>query len=302
MLTISNHREFLNRDMWGAGEWPTNPYNAELGGPAKLPIDFFTNPIARKLYRQRLRYLIARYGAFTSLACWELFNEQENTRLKNIPLDWNAQMAGYLHANDPYGHLISTSASLPQEVWKIDAMSITQSHIYGDSGEDDLLMPVIDAPRRYARFDKPHFIAECGISFRKPDASFDPRNQGTSLHNSLWASTMSGACGAASYWWWQNYFDPANLWHELTPISKFAATVDWPRTHFKPLLLPAPRMQSTEPERFSDLVINSVGAGAWGKASEEPMTILRSGQISGATVLFLRAEQDGVAHRDHIAG
>ncbi|HEY2843384.1 MAG TPA: DUF5060 domain-containing protein, partial [Bryobacteraceae bacterium] len=47
MLTINNHRELLDRDMWGLGQWGANPYNAANGGPATMPIDFFTSPAAR---------------------------------------------------------------------------------------------------------------------------------------------------------------------------------------------------------------------------------------------------------------
>jgi hypothetical protein len=167
------------------------------------------------------------------------------------------------------------------------AMSITQSHVYGDGGTGEMIMSSVDAPRRLAKFDKPHLIGESGISFKESDATFDPNNRATSMHNSLWASTMSGACGAAAYWWWHNYVDPKNLWHELTPVARFAASIDWPRRHFKPLLLPVPRWNRDAPEQLSDLVINSSGGGSWGKASEAPIVILRSGQTSGALPYYL---------------
>jgi hypothetical protein len=134
-------------------------------------------------------------------------------------------------------------------------------------------------------------IAECGISFKEPDAKFDPNGRGTALHNSLWASTMSGACGAAAYWWWNNYIAPANLWHEFTPIVSFAAGVDWPRRHFKPVLLPAPRWNNAQPEELTDLVINSSGGGAWGKADPAPIVILPSGQVSHALPYYLYGPQ-----------
>ena len=265
----------------------TNPYNAANRGPATRPIDFFTNEERLKLHKRRLRYLVARFSCYTSLMCWELFNEQENAQLKNIPDSWNDVMSSYIHEIDPYDHLVSTSAKLPDPVWSMPSMSITQSHHYGDGGEGELLMPILDAARSHAKFDKPHFIAEAGISYKGPDASFDPNNRGTEFHNSLWASTMSGACGASAYWWWDNYIAPGNLWHELTPVSTFAATVDWPRRHFKPMLLPAPRWHTDEPEKFTDLVVNSVGGGAWGKADPATIVILPNGQVSHALPYYL---------------
>ena len=39
------------------------------------PAAFFTDPEAKALFKQRLRYLVARYGAYRNLLAWELFNE-----------------------------------------------------------------------------------------------------------------------------------------------------------------------------------------------------------------------------------
>ena len=56
----------------------------QLGQPwtGDEPIDFFTNEERLKLHKRRLRYLVARFSCYTSLMCWELFNEQENAQLK----------------------------------------------------------------------------------------------------------------------------------------------------------------------------------------------------------------------------
>ena len=57
--------------------WEDNPYNAANGGPvaADDPAAFFTDPTARDLFKKRLRYLVARYGAYRDILAWELFNE-----------------------------------------------------------------------------------------------------------------------------------------------------------------------------------------------------------------------------------
>ncbi|HEX3358307.1 MAG TPA: DUF5060 domain-containing protein [Tepidisphaeraceae bacterium] len=280
MLTFNNHRELLNRDMWGPAGWPTSPYNAANGGPATRPVDFFTDEVARKFFKQRLRYFIARYSSFTNMMCWELFNEQELARIHNLPDSWVAEMADYLHANDPYNHLVSTSSDVPESVWKLDGMSISQGHIYGDGEVVDLVTPIVAAVKRHAQFDKPYLLAEFGISYKGPDTQYDPHNTATSLHNSLWAATMSGACGTAAYWWWDNYIGPNNLWPVYQGISKFAASVDWAKRHFSPIELPPPTRAGNKPETFSDLVLPS--AGRWGKADSVPINIAPSGQASAA--------------------
>ena len=284
MLTFNNHRELIDHDMWGPAGWPVNPYNAANGGPATQPVDFFTDETARKLFKRRLRYLIARYSSFTSLACWELFNEQENARIKDMQPAWNQEMAAYLNANDPYGHLVSTSATMPKAVWQMPEMSITQEHLYGDEGLVDMATPIVAIVKRQEKFDKPFFLAECGISYKGPDTKFDPNGTGTSLHNSLWATTMSGACGAASYWWWDNYIGPKNLWQSYLGISRFSAAVDWPRRKFQRIELASPQRADSREETFSDLTISC--GGGWGKADDEPITVSASGAVSSAAPHF----------------
>src|SRR5438034_7711990 len=175
------------------------------------------------MFKRRLRYIIARYSAYTNIMCWELFNEQELSRVP-VSKEWNAEMARYIKSIDPYQHLISNSAGLPDSVWRLDEISITQSHLYGTGDVIDLATPIVSSIRHHERFNKPHLVAEFGISYKGPDTEFDPNGEGTALHNSLWAAAMGGACGTAANWWWDNYVAPKNLWHVYRGIASFAAT------------------------------------------------------------------------------
>jgi hypothetical protein len=284
MLTFMNHRELLDKDMWGPAGWPTTPYNAANAGPATRPVNFFTDPVARKMFKNRLRYIVARYSAFTNVMCWELFNEQELTRIP-VTVEWNAEMAHYLRYLDPYGHLISSSAGLPDDVWKLDDMSITQMHLYGTGDVVDLTAPIVSSVKHHERFNKPHLIAEFGISYKGPDTEFDPHNTATTLHNSLWAAAMSGAAGTAMNWWWDNYIAPRDLWHEYRGIGKFAASVDWAKRNFHRIQLPPASWPDDKPETFSDLTLNA-GFG-WVKADPDPILVFPNGQSSGALPHFL---------------
>jgi hypothetical protein len=215
--------------------------------------------------------------------CWELFNEQELTQIP-VTKDWNAEMAGYIRSIDPYRHLISSSAGLPDEVWRLDAMSLTQMHLYGTGDVVDLTAPIVSSVKHHERFNKPHLIAEFGISYKGPDTEYDPRNTATTLHNSLWAAAMSGAAGTAMNWWWDNYIAPRDLWHEYRGIGKFAASVDWSKRNFRRIQLPPPSWSDDKPETFSELVLNS-GFG-WVKADPDAITIYPNGQSSGALPHF----------------
>jgi len=284
MLCFMNHRELLDSDMWGAAGWPKWPYNARNGGPATRPVDFFSDPRCRRFFKSHLRYIVARYGAYTSLGFWEIFNEEEQARVP-ISVDWNAQMSAYLRRTDPYKHLITTSATLGEDVWKLPEMDVTQSHLYGDGTQIDVVSPAVSAARWHRQFGKPHLIGEMGISYKGPDTPFDPTGKGTSFHNGLWAGLISGNAGTAMYWWWDNYVAPKNLWHEFKPVATFASEVDWAHADFEPVRLVGPWREKSEGGDV-DLVLPA--SGGWGTTTREEVVVPENGrpEVSLAAYLY----------------
>ena len=87
--------------------------------------------------RRKYRYILARWGYSPAIMAFELFNEVENTdaahqgRWAEIAA-WHREMAGFLRANDPNRHLITTSAipgvALDNPVWR--AVDYFQAHTY----------------------------------------------------------------------------------------------------------------------------------------------------------------------------
>ena len=290
MLALGTYGEFTTGGFFGEGQWPVNPYNSANGGPAATPEAFWTNTEARRLYRRRLRYLIARYGSETSLAFWEFWNETA------APAPWTREMAAYLKANDPYKHLVTNSYSTTGEasVWTLPDMDLTQTHRYGDEGSVKDIAPIIlDDARLHDTYAKPHLMGEFGISWRGDDGKFDPNGQATNLHNGLWASALTGNAGGAAIWWWDSYVHPKNLYGQFTGLAKFAALVDWPRRRFQPLSLPPPTRSGNAPETFSDLVLTP--SAAWGDKAGAPAVVRRDGTLGGGpllSVLFGPAKPD----------
>lgn len=283
MLCFLNHRELLTHDMWGKAGWETSPYNAANGGPATRPVDFFTSPEAIRLMKARLRYIVARYAAFTSVGFWELFNEQENAQVE-IPLSWNRQMVDYLRQVDPYKHLVTTSATVPDNVWQLSNIDLTQTHIYGDGNQPDMVTPVVAAERKHEMFHKPHLVGEMGIDFKGPDNPFDPKGLGTGFHNSLWSAMMSGNAGTAMYWWWDYYIAPMHLWGQLKPVADFAAQVDWAGKNFRPIAVDEVWHAKAD-AGWQDLTL--MPAGGWGDVTREPVVISPTGRASAAPSRFM---------------
>ena len=57
MLTLDNSGDFQGRS------WQRSSYNITNGGPIAAPMEFFTDPRAKAKYKDRLRYLVARWEA-----------------------------------------------------------------------------------------------------------------------------------------------------------------------------------------------------------------------------------------------
>ena len=286
MVTLNNYRDLRTADNWGACRWPVSPYNKANGGPAERPADFFTDPVAQKLFRRRLRYVAARWSAYTSVAFWELWNEQSYTYV-DVPAAWTRDMARFLKSVDPNRHLVTTSfGNAPQrEVWEMPEIDLTQEHLYPDAVDGS---PVISQSAwRHREYGKPSFVAEFGISGFASDSQFDKTGVGTNLHNGLWGGMMSGAAGAASVWWWDAYVAPRDLWHAFRGAAAFSKAVDWPRRQFEPIFPPPPlRVDGvSEPETFSDAVLHA--AGGWGKSHGQTLEVLPSGQAYWTLPHFL---------------
>ena len=132
----------VNNRNWGGSNnfWKTNAYNQINGGPCEKPNDFFTNARAKTIYQKRLRYLIGRYGYSPRLLAWQFFNEIDNVFSTTLNGDdvvaWHREMGQWLHAHDPYGHLVTTSltgGSERPEIWSLPEMDFSVYHSYNES-------------------------------------------------------------------------------------------------------------------------------------------------------------------------
>ena len=275
MLCLGTYGEFTTGGFFNEGQWKNNPYNAANGGPCAKPEDFWTDPTARRFYRMRLRYLAARYGAWTNLHSWEFWNEAPNT-----PAVWVGEMARALKGTgefrgqplDPYRHLITTTYG-NDAIWRVPELDFTQTHSYGTGDIPDHAPVVRDDARQAAVYGKPHLMGEFGIDWRKSDADNDPQGKAVNWHNGLWAGALSGDAGGAMLWWWDNYVAPKNLYGQITPLRRFTATVPWTIGPWVPLTFDAPTIPGG-PETFTDLVLPA--ASGWGKSGTD-FTLTQAG-------------------------
>lgn len=221
--------------------WNENPYNSANGGYLDAPHEFFTSEQAKRDYRDRLRYLVARYGAFTSVKTWEFWNEVDLTTGFDLARvnDWHEEMAAYLSSIDPYGHLLSTSASADiPDLHRTPGLDFAQTHSY-TTGLIDRQQSV---SARYAETDpeKPHFFSEMAFGWQGPVRE---DRTGVSLHNQLWSSVHSHDSGTAMTWWWDNWVRPFNLYSHFRHLADYIDGIDWERAQLEPMqasIAPAP--------------------------------------------------------------
>ncbi|MFP4058454.1 MAG: DUF5060 domain-containing protein [Candidatus Brocadiia bacterium] len=211
-------------------QWDSNPLWQKLGegGPLERAAQFYTNDRAKALFRQRLRYTVARWGYSPHLMAWALFSEMEFTeaywddagakgddegdvRCPQVAR-WVGEMAAHLKRIDPFHHLVTTHFSHPwrgHEVWQRPELDIVQSNAYsafqplggdwGDRSSGDVARAIeIYYHRFMGRHRRPVLIAEYGGHWmRNP-----PQRLEAELHCGTWASVTSHLAGATGYWWW----------------------------------------------------------------------------------------------------
>lgn len=224
MLTTEDWHS-VNTDRADAA-WHRSPYNQANGGPCHEPMDFFTNEEAKRLYRQRLRYLAGRWGYSTSVLAWELWNEVDGTAgyLRNVAsvAAWHEEMGAHLRSIDPWAHLRTTSCGWDRGGWEMNdvgEIDYVQSHLYC---AHDMASAIHEACEDDAQYGKPFYPGEFGVG--EEEKWSDP--EGIALHNGLWAAVLSGAAGTAMNWSW-DVVDEYDLYRHFAAVAAFGSDVDW---------------------------------------------------------------------------
>ena len=206
-LVLLNHGAFSESTN---PEWFANPYNSLNGGPVADPGSFATDETARKFWAQRLRYIAARWAAEPALFTWEWWNEVNFTPISGqILTDWIRWSDSILKTYDPYKVLTTTSWSSGASLQDWSPVDYAVTHVYDD--KDPIVSLRAQASAMLEAIpNKPILVGEMGSGTLREDPFTDPF--GLHLHNSHWAATFVGFGAPASYWWWDTYVDPLDLW------------------------------------------------------------------------------------------
>jgi hypothetical protein len=210
------------------GLWEKSPYCSANGGPLAEPRDYFTNETMLRSYRNRLRYLVARYAYSPSLFAWELWNEVDIIdQYDSVTVAaWHQNMARSLRDLDPWKHLIATSFSRSQGDPAVDGlpeMDFVQTHHY--QMRDVVGALGKDIATKAAAKSKPHFHGEIGIEQNAKTGEIDPA--GAHVHDAAYASVGQLQAGVAMTWWWDSYVEPFNLYPVFGAFTRWIEGFDF---------------------------------------------------------------------------
>ena len=205
-MTLQHHGQYTNQT---DPNWPSNPFNVANGGFLSHPEDFFTDPEARRLTKNKFRYIVARYGYSTHLMAWELFNEVQNIgevrdHFQNV-VAWHKEMAAYIRSIDVNHHLITTSNSPANDPLARIGLDYDQVHTY----PQDLISTF--ASVQTSSVAVPLFYGEWGASGKT-----SPQQ----LHDGLWASIAAPTAGAGQYWYSDQVYND-DLWPQFASATQF---------------------------------------------------------------------------------
>lgn len=225
-----------------------NPYAKANGGPCDKVLDVFTNEQARQMWRNRLRYAVARWGWSPNLMAFEFWNEINCVQgYEEEPVqEWARDMAHYLRSIDANRHLIVNSLGsfvFEPDLWAMPEMEFAQMHGYWHPSwkstefGKDMAQMMVDHVAMVRTFGKPCFFAEFGLVNEtwggSPRMKDDP--EGVNLHNGMWGALMAGAAGPAHLWWWDNYVAPQNLWFHYRGVANLVQGVGFNTESFVPI-------------------------------------------------------------------
>ena len=191
---LQNHGQFQRRSV--DHEFHDNPYNVNRGGFLHNPDEYFTDEQAKRLFKQRLRYIVARWSWMSHLQTWELWNEVDLVTGYNSSnvRDWHREMAQYLKSIDPYKHIISTHYTRRDRdanVWALKEMEFTNNNGYSQ----DVVEATIKTWKAKSAHKKPCMMNEYGVGDSEEELE-------QNFHAGMWATYSTPFCQLGIFWWW----------------------------------------------------------------------------------------------------
>lgn len=197
ILTLDDNNEHMTSsdpEDISYGGWEYNPYNSANGGPVDNVADYFGNTDVRKYYKNRLRYIIARWGYSSSLMSLNLWNDETQP---------NDDIVNYLDELNKYTDELTENYRplLFGSNYRYDANEILDYTTQDINSSD---------------FTKPSVTQECYYSKK-------PTYFKSTLRNTIWNDFFDSS--ASTMVWDHDAVDNNNAWDVFTNFLKFVKGV-----------------------------------------------------------------------------
>lgn len=236
--------------------WANNPYHTKLG--LSQIGDMLTNVDAKKYFKRRLRYIIARWGYSRNLAVIELLSEQDgwgwdantethsyDSQMSYDMYNWHQEMGDYIkNTLSDKNHLLSTSYgnrnTYAPSSFSAPIIDVTSGHKYGEGRGINkerydymtkMELDIQNKPVPLLYYDKPSIFGEMGLN-EKVGVDVDDIEgcDDVGFHNNLWSTSFMGGYGTGLNWWqWKNDGYRAT---NYGPLASFFANVDFEANKF----------------------------------------------------------------------
>ncbi len=219
---------------------PTMDPNSQFKGLENVmtPLDFFTNANAKKWFKNKLRYMDARWGYSPNYYQLEISTEIDkfDTEFWHWPSNnydiqnWVNEMADYVKNDLKITQLTTvnygqTPAPLNtydppslsySTIWNGSDIDLVTLHEYSDVlGNGHVKSDLIN--NALGSFDKPCLINENDVWRYGPVDKCTP----ISMHNLLWSSAFSGSYGTGMQWEFRSPFDLADEYKAMRTLFSY---------------------------------------------------------------------------------
>ncbi len=223
-IALMNHGQlsFTNSDP----DWEHSPYYTKNGGFLNLPEEFFTSNPAQKLWRQKLRYVVARWGSSTHLFGWVLVSESDlvgpysgwSSRSRKY-FDWCIETSRYLYGIDPgkhptTNHYYGNYRHLDKNLFRQPEIGYMACDAYREGRH--LIDQLIGTVGLSREIGKPIIVSEYGGDW----CGATDNNLIAEQHGGIWASYMIGMTSTPLFWWFE-FVDRHDLYDTYLGFSRF---------------------------------------------------------------------------------
>jgi hypothetical protein len=231
-------------------EWHNSPHNKNTpfaeadGAHLNNGVEFFSNEKSWNYYKNRNRYIAARWGACKNIFGVELWSEVNLTNAhgtaynNNSSVEWHEKAADHFSELDQGKHLITTHTCGDynnvikfMKYYNLDQIQ----YVVGDAYRGE--RPFVDHMKRHndllSHIEKPILVTEYGgtaqgNSYAKLEAD---------LHAGMWVSLFTEQAGTP-FLWWHDFIHKKGHYDHFKGFSSFFKGIDPRGKNFKNLEIP----------------------------------------------------------------